>query len=120
MGVDIEERRAFPSIYVGETSCSIYERAKEHLKDAGNRLKESHMVKHWLNHHAGEGEPDFRFTIIRVYKDSLSRHIGDSVRIKLRGNVLNSQAVYSRCRLPRLDVNNSWMTERQLALEEES
>jgi hypothetical protein len=40
-----------------------------------------------MNHHAGEGEPIFKFTIVRVYKDTLTRQISESVRIELRKNV---------------------------------
>ena len=33
-------------IYIGETSCTLYERSKEHLKDAADFDPSSHMVKH--------------------------------------------------------------------------
>ena len=70
-------------------------------------------------HHGGEGTPDFNIKTVKTYKDSLSRQVGEAVRIELRGNVLNSQSVFNRCRLTRLVVDKSWMTDRQKALEEE-
>ena len=48
--------------------------------------------------------PKFRFKIVKSFKDSLSRQVAESVRIDLRGNVINSKTVYSRNRLPRLEV----------------
>ena len=41
------------------------------------------------------------------------------MRIQLRQNVLNSKSEFSRCRLPRLVIDKSWMTESQRQLEEE-
>ena len=41
--VDYEEE----DIYVGETSKSIYERAKEHIRDGRARDTDSHIARHW-------------------------------------------------------------------------
>ena len=38
-------------IYVGESSRSIYERAKEHQADRNKNSEESHQIKHWLTSH---------------------------------------------------------------------
>ena len=38
-------------IYVGETSRSLYERAKEHEADRNKTSEDSHHVKHWLTDH---------------------------------------------------------------------
>ena len=52
--------------------------------------------------------PLFGFRIVRSFQDSLSRQVAESVRIDLRGEgVLNSKAVYSRNRLPRLEIQKS-------------
>ena len=94
-----------PNIYVGETSRSLYERTKEHIRDGQNRAEDSHIAKHWEQVHGGEEMPEFRFRIVRSFKDSLSRQVAESIRIDLRGEqVLNSRTVYSRNRLPRLEV----------------
>ena len=65
----------------------------------------SHIAKHWDNAHSGEDMPEFRFRIVKTFRDSLSRQVAESVRIDLRGgNILNSKTVYSRNRLPRLEI----------------
>ena len=43
-------------IFVGETSRTLYERANEHYKDAGNFSEKSHMLKHWMIEHPDEQE----------------------------------------------------------------
>ena len=48
--------------------------------------------------------PHFRFKIVKTFKDSLSRQVAESVRIDMRDGVINSKAMYSRNRLPRLEV----------------
>ena len=96
------------NIYVGETSRSLYERIKEHIKDGIERAEDSHIAKHWDQDHMGEQMPHFRFKIVRSFKDSLSRQVAESVRIDLRGEgVLNSKSVYSRNTLPRLEIQKT-------------
>ena len=52
--------------------------------------------------------PLIRFTIVRSFQDSLIRQVAASLMIDLRGEgVLNSKAVYSRNRLPRLEIQKS-------------
>ena len=51
--------------------------------------------------------PLFRFRIVKKFRDTLSRQIAESTRIDLRRNVLNSKTVYSRNRLPRLEVERT-------------
>ena len=48
---------SIPSIYVGESSRSIFERAGEHWRVYKKRSPDSHIWKHHLIHHRGEGEP---------------------------------------------------------------
>ena len=94
-------------IYVGETSRSLYERALEHIRDGKAGKEDSHIAKHWRESHPNEECPEFRFKLVRGFKDSLSRQISESVRIDMRGNVLNSKTEYSRCRLPRLGIEKN-------------
>ena len=103
---------------MGETSRSLHERAGEQDARDGDTV-DSHMVKHWSNHHVGEGNPSFRFNIVKRYKTALTRQVGEAVRIELRGNVLNSKGEYNRCRLPRLVVEESWKEGRTKMTEEE-
>ena len=99
--IDSDEK----GVYVGESSRSLYERTKEHWNDAVKDAPDSHMRKHWVECHPDMKEiPKFRFKIVKSFKDSLSRQVAESVRIDLRGNVINSKTVYSRNRLPRLEV----------------
>ena len=72
------------NVYVGETSRSLYERSREHVKDGADRTEDSHIAKHWEQVHKGEPMPEFRFKIVS-FKDSLSRHVAESARIDLRG-----------------------------------
>ena len=102
-GVDYEEE----DVYVGETSRSIYERAKEHVRDGRAGAQDSHIARHWEERHKGEDMPLFRFSIVRGFKDSLSRQVSESVRIDLRKGVLNNKAVYSRNKLPRLEIQKT-------------
>ena len=103
-GVDFTETK----IYFGETPISLYERTKEHVKDGQDKAEDSHITKHREQEHKGVTMPEFRFKIVRSFKDSLSRQVAESIRIDLRGEgVLNSKTVYSRNRLPRLQVEKS-------------
>ena len=104
-----------PNIYVGESSRSLYERTREHIKDGRDKTEDSHIAKHWEQEHEGEDMPEFRFRIIRSFRDSLSRQVAESIRIDLRGEqVLNSKTVYSRNRLPRLGIEKpEWEREAE-------
>ena len=94
-------------VYVGESSRSIHERAFEHDGDYKGQKDDSHMMKHWLTSHADlDAPPAFRFRLVRSFPDALTRQISEAVRIDLRGEgVLNSRAEFSRCRLPRLVID---------------
>jgi hypothetical protein len=94
-------------IYVGESSRSLHERAKEHEADKRKRSEDSHQVKHWLCDHPELLEPPkFKFSMIKSFQDPLSRQLSEAVRIELRGeNILNSRSEFNRCRVPRLRIN---------------
>ena len=61
-----EDKRDIPSIYVGETSRSMKERALENWKDFIDKDPDSHIFKHWTLQHGGggEGNPNFKFRIV--------------------------------------------------------
>ena len=93
------------SIYVGESSRTLYERSREHQKDWESRKEKSHIAKHQGAAHKEGEEPDFIIKPVRFYKTALSRQIGEAVRIRRRGGagaILNSKSEYSRCKIPRL------------------
>ena len=87
----IMDDRDTPSVYVGETSCSINEGALEHWKEYLNGDPDSHIRKHWTLHHDGIGEPQFVFKVVRQFRDALSRQVAEAIRIMLRQNTLNSK-----------------------------
>ena len=104
---DKERMEDSRGIYVGESSRSMYERGKEHQKDGKDRAEDSHQWKHWANEHPDmEGNPRFKFRIIASFSDPLTRQLAESVRIDRRGmEILNSRSEYSRCRVPRLQLD---------------
>ena len=73
-----------PSIYVGETSRSIEERAQEHWGAARRKDEKSHMHKHQQMEHKGE-PPKFVFKMVSSHKTALSRQVKEAVRIRRRG-----------------------------------
>ena len=48
------------------------------------------------------------FKVIKKCKSSLERQVQEAVRIQMRGNVLNKQGLYNRCKLTRLVVDEEW------------
>ena len=74
-----------PSIYVGETSKSIFERTKQHWDAFKSGKEDSHILKHHQYHHGGEGEAEFHMKIVGFFTTALSRQVGEAVRIRRRG-----------------------------------
>ena len=101
-GKELEDSRAFPSIYVGESGRSLHERAKEHWGDFESKSGDSHILKHWLTHHGGQGTPQFRIEVIKYCQDALTRQVGEAVRIQYRGQTLNSKSGFNRSGISRL------------------
>ena len=95
-----------PSIYVRETSRSLYERGKEHWKGFHSKSENSHIYKHHQIHHGGEGEPSFYLRPVRFFTTALTRQIAEATRIQRWGEeiVLNSKAEYNRCKIGRLTI----------------
>ena len=113
-----------PSLYVGETSRSIQERAREHWGAATRGEEESHMVRHQALVHEGE-PPVFLFKVISSHKTALSRQIKEAVRIRRRGGggrILNSKSEYNRCQIPRLvvEIEDDDKRAQRLATEKKS
>ena len=95
------------SVYVGETARSIQERAKEHWDSFKSNDPNSHILKHHLIHHGAEGEPEFIMKVVKFYRTALSRQVAEAVRIKRRGEVLNSRTEYNRCSIQRLTLEQN-------------
>ena len=113
-----------PSIYVGETSRTVQERAKEHWRAALGSKKErdgSHMTKHMELVHGG-GDPTFLMRVVQFHKTALSRQCGEAVRIMRRGgagSVLNSKGEFNRSYIPRLKVEEMDKVKELEKLEEQ-
>ena len=110
-----------PSLYVGETSRTIQERAAEHWGAAKRRKENSHIAKHQAMEHVEE-EPEFIFKIVSYHRSSLNRQVREAVRIRRRGGagqILNSKAEYNRCHIPRLVVEKEDEDSRRIREERE-
>ena len=100
--MDGKEKSSFQKagqvMHIGETSRSLYERAKEHQRDRDAKEEYSHQVKHWvLDHPDLPSPPKFKFSIVSSFQDHLTRQLAESVRIEKGGkNILNSKSEYSR------------------------
>ena len=102
-----EVKDDIPTLYVGETSRSIFERSREHWDDWRSRKEESHIRRHQEAEHGGDGAPKFIMRVVKFSKTALSRQIGEAVRISRRGGagrILNSKSEYNRCKIPRLVI----------------
>ena len=65
-------RSGEPSLYVGESSRSLHERAREHWADADKGVEECHMTEHKHAAHIGEGgKPSFRFKVVKGWRTAL-------------------------------------------------
>ena len=118
-GHELAKKGQFPSIYVGESGRSLHERAHKHWRDFEARQTDSHILKHWLVHHKGEGTPNFHIRVIKYCKDALSRQVGEAVRISYRGHTLNSKNGYNRSGISRLVVEEKDEETIQLTQTEE-
>ena len=80
-----------PSIYIGESSRSIYERGKEHWRGFRTKAEDSHIYKHQELHHKGQ-EPNFHLRPIRFLRTAMTRQVYEAVLIQRWGEdvVLNS------------------------------
>ena len=96
--------------YIGETSRSAFERNKEHHDDFKNIKAGSHILKHYMENHREikMDELEMKMRIIKKYKNSFERQIGESIwinhNLKEGTLLLNSKNEYNRCSIPRLGL----------------
>ena len=69
-------KRENPSIYMGESGISLYERSKDHWAGFEAKSRDSHILKHWVTHHGRQGKPDIRLEVVKYCRDTLSRQGG--------------------------------------------
>ena len=98
-------------IYIHGTSRSLHERAVEHVRDAESFSAKSHIVKYWMTSHPELDTPpimDLRIT--SMYRDCLSRQIGEALKINFpKDNILNSKGEYLSNCISRLTVEeDAW------------
>ena len=110
------------SIYIEESSRTIYERSKEHWKDWQSRSEKSHVLGHQVETHGGDEQPEFCMRTVRFFRSALSRQVGEAVRIMRRGGagaILNSKSKFDRCRIPRLVLDDKEDSEEEVRRKEE-
>ena len=105
----LTETDPHPSIYVGESAWSVHKRAMEHWEDYRDKHEDSHILKHHVLHHGGEGQPVLQTNVVQYFRDSLGRQVAEDVRLQLelRGSVLNSKSVFNRCSLTWLTLEST-------------
>ena len=80
--------------YIGETSRNFFSRNQEHEDNYANQRPESFINNHQQEMHGGQ-EPDFKCSVLKTFKDPLSRQVCEGVQIRrLPGGVLNSKLEY--------------------------
>ena len=108
--------------YVGETSRTVIERAKEHARDRLDYKKSSHMRDHATDDHPGR-EVTFRFDLLKRCTTPLERQVGESINIKLLQKqgvkIINIKIEFNRCILPSLLVIGGMEKEKDKKEKEE-
>ena len=89
----VEVKNDVPTIYVGETSRSVFERSREHWGAWRSQKEDSHILRHQVAEHDGEENPQFTVQVVKYYKTALSRQLGEAVIIR-RSRGGEEQAVY--------------------------
>ena len=104
-----------PSVYIGETARSLYERGKEHWEGFKTKSENYHIFKHHQIHHDGRGEPEFLLRPIKFFRTALSRQIAEAAKIGRLGEevVLNSKSEYNRCKIGRLTLGDEYLENRE-------
>ena len=76
-------RRGTNSVYIGESSRTLYKRSQEHFQEARNvKMKDkSHMQIHAAEEH--DGEVNFKIKVLKPHRSAMERQIGETVKIKL-------------------------------------
>ena len=69
------------------------------------------MIQHQILANKDMKTPEFNFRVVKSYKTSLERQIGEAIRIQSRGNVLNQRGEYNRCNITRLVLDSKWEEE---------
>ena len=105
-------------IYIGETSRQFGTRALEHVVNLRNFNKQSFILDHWMVAHGLDtSPPEFKFTIVNVHKDALSRQLDEAIHILHEGK-LNKKKEFALNELIRRQSSQySWVKERDHIIE---
>ena len=79
------------------------------------------ITKHWLHSHNNmTSPPNFRFTVVRLYRDPLSRSIDEALMIEKADScmkIMNSKSEWSSGKITRITVEKSSWEVKKLARE---
>ena len=106
------------SLYVGETSRSVRERALEHISGGRNLDENNFITKRWLQCHQDDlVPPEFTFMVDTIHKDPLSREIDEAIKIHecdAEFSTLNSKSEWNGTTLSRLCIEkSSWVRKKE-------
>ena len=77
------------SKYIGESDRNLFTRGSEHEKN-----KSGFIIKHQNEKHNAE-PPEFRWKVLKTFRDPLSRQTAEAVSIRRhQGELLNSKAEF--------------------------
>ena len=107
-----------PYRYIGESSRTMFERAREHWVDASKLKDSSHIARHWAECHPDSKTPPlFKFTLVKKHRRALARQIHEAVRINERGD-LNDRMEWKINTIDRLGTQLNRKEEEVLRLKE--
>ena len=108
-------------VYLGETSRSLHERMAEHVDDARKFQAGSHIVKHWMEVHPETSEmPPWRFKIVNIFKDCLTRQLTEAKAISLSGDgLLNGKCDYLTNCITRVTLDEDVYEKKKREMREE-
>ena len=104
----LNEKVSTPSVYIGETGRSLYERGREHWQGYREGREGNHILKHHVLHHQGQGEPKFHLRPLHYHQTALNRQLTEAVKIGRFGedNLLNSKGEFNRSHITRLTLGD--------------
>ena len=67
-------------LYWGESHRSGWDRSADHAAALRSKDESYAIVKHWINDHP-EGQPDYKFEVMRSFRSSLERQVMELIHI---------------------------------------
>ena len=94
--------------YIGESSRTFFDRAKDHTNALKAKNSKYGIVKHWMEcHPLMEEPPKFSFNLIKSHKSAMDRQIFEALAIEAEDCQIsmNNKAEFGRNFIPRM-INN--------------